>query len=166
MRTPRPYLAELARFEWMISETFHSFDEAPFDRAQLAKIPLESWENLRIIFQPSVQLFQSEWPILALWEKRRAGKIEELTAPLNQKILIGRRGTEIRCEILADSQYQLIEGLISGQTLGSICESLAEKTGEEVLPIAEWFAHWVQDGLIARCEIAEEDSNVRASKEV
>lgn len=155
-----PFLPELARFEWMVSETFHAFDKEPFDRGQLAKIAPEDWENLKITFQPSIQLFQSDWPIMSLWEKRRQGSIEKSITQSPQKILVGRRGAEVRCEILRDDQYELIRGLLAGQTLGLICEKLAEKTGDEELPIAEWFSGWVQDGLISGCAVSAEASGV------
>ncbi len=148
----RPYLTELARLEWLLSEAFHAFDETAFDHAQMARIAPEAWEETRIFFQPSVRLFESDWPVLTLWQERGIETIQEFQVAAPQQVLIGRRGTQVRCEILAPFQYALIEGLLSGQTLGKVCERLAEESAEADLPVTEWFARWVQDGLIARCE--------------
>jgi len=154
------FLADLAKFEWEVSEAFHAFEKPPFEASQLAQIGAEDWENLRILFQPSVRLFQSPWAVLKLWEKRGQAKppMDEIRQP--QKILIGRKGTQVRCEVLEDLQQELLAGLLKGKTLGSVCEELAEKAAELELPIAQWFSGWVQDGLIASCELTSHAADV------
>ncbi len=149
-----PYLADLARLEWRIAESFHAFDDQPFDRSQLAQIPVEAWENARLTFQSSVHLFISEWPVLDLWKDRKALDPKTQVAPKKQYLLVGRKGLQVRCEMLDEKQYRFLEILLSGQTLGEACDTLAETSGDEEIPIGEWFARWVQDGLIARCEIS------------
>lgn len=157
-----PYLEDLARLEWMIVESFHAFDVPPFDPSQLAKIPAEDWEQARLFFQSSVRLFSAEWPVLQLWSNRST--LDPGSIPLEkekQYLLIGRRGVQVRCEYLDAKQYQLLEGLLGGRTLGEACEDLAVSSGDELIPVTEWFARWVQDGLIARCEITGNTSGVK-----
>lgn len=151
----KPYLEDLAEFEWKLTESFHAFDERPFDRSQLAKIPLDVWESARLHFQPSVILFSSDWPVLDLWKNRHNLKPEAKVEKKSQLILIGRRGVQMRCEVLDKTQFRMLEGLMKGRLLGEVCEELAETIESENLPIAEWFAGWVTDGLITRCEIVE-----------
>jgi uncharacterized protein (UPF0276 family) len=149
-----PYLEDLARLEWLMVESFHAFDEAPFDQKQLAKIPLEDWEQARLIFQSSVRLFAADWPVLELWTNRKVIEPGMVLKKEKQYLLIGRRGIQVRCEFLDEKQHRFLESLLCGRTLGEACEDLAAASGEEDIPVAEWFARWVQDGLIARCEIA------------
>lgn len=152
-----PFLPDLAKLERLVSRTFHSFDQPPFDPAQFASLPLENWEGTRFIFQPSVNLISSPWPLLDIWNAR-AKPVEEINIDLvnrPQHVLVARIGLQVRCELLSERQYRLMEGLLAGKTLGLICEELAAG-GDETLPLAEWFARWVRDGLIIRCEFSAE----------
>ncbi|HTL70666.1 MAG TPA: DUF692 family protein [Candidatus Eisenbacteria bacterium] len=150
-----PYLADLARLEWGTWLAFHAFNEPPMKTEDLAGIPPEDWERAQIVFQPSTSLFVSDWSLLDLWLKR--SRPEELPRPARaaERLLIGRRGELVRCERLSADQHGMIEGLLAGKTLGAVCETLAES--DEPPPIADWFAAWVRDGLIVRCDILQQN---------
>ena len=146
-----PFLPDLARLEWRIWEAFHAFDAPPLTPAQMASITPKDWENVQLEFQPSVRLAVSRWPILDIWLERKnpEGAVEEKNRLLNsQRILIGRKENWVRCERIDENQYRLLEGLLAGRTLGSVCEKLAEISKAENLPVSDWFARWIQDGLI------------------
>jgi len=152
-----PYLSDLARLEWLVSQAFHSFEKSPFRPEDLASLPPEGLEDLGLIFQPSVALVSSFWPIFELWSARQGDldnvKKDRLKHP--EHILVGRRGLQIRVELLDEDQFRLLTALLSGKTLGTACEELAEISGEETLPITEWFSRWVQDGLLVACRLME-----------
>ncbi len=153
-----PFLADLARFEWFISEAFHAFDAPPLDSSRLSALSLEEWDHARVVFQPSVALVHSSWPLVELWKMRNLAK-EEWPLDIKQLkknpawILIGRRGLQVRCEFLTQVQYDFIQSLLAGKTLGEALEALMEDGSEEIPPIAEWFSRWTSDGLIAHCEV-------------
>ncbi|OGW85972.1 MAG: hypothetical protein A3C35_07335 [Omnitrophica bacterium RIFCSPHIGHO2_02_FULL_46_11] len=149
-----PFLPDLAKLEWLIWEAFHAFDGEPFTPLQASKIPMEDWERAQFIFQPSAGLIASPWPILDIWRLRREAR-QGLRVDIkrSQQILVGRKNDQVRCELIDKNQYRLIEGLLQKQTLGAVCEALAEETEEEALPIAAWFSNWIQEGLILRCEV-------------
>jgi len=152
-----PFLVDLAKLEWLIWKAFHAFDEPAFQPHQLAEVPAENWEQAQIVFQPSVGLIASSWPILDIWRFRREDleqvKFDMFDHP--QKILVGRNGDQVRCELLNTSQYELIKGLLCRESLGAVCEKLADITNDEELPIAVWFSSWVKEGLIVGCEFLE-----------
>lgn len=159
-----PYLEDLARLEWQISEAFHAFDKPPFDRKQLESIPLEDWEHARLTFQPSVSLVTSEWPIMDIWQTREKINQDICVKKNRQYVLVGRKGLQARCEALNDKQYRMLEGLFCGRTLGEVCEELAMMPGNENLPVAQWFSAWVGDELIQRCDIAKDSTGNPALK--
>ncbi len=146
-----PFLPDLARLEWTIWEAFHAFDQAPLTPARMASVTPKDWENVQLEFQPSVRFLVSRWPVLDIWLERDnpEGKVEEKNRILKtQRVLIGRKVDLVRCERIDENQYRLLEGLLAGRTLGSVCEKLAETSKEDNLPVSDWFARWIQDGLI------------------
>ncbi len=159
-----PFLPDLAKFEWSLWEAFHSFDEsATFTHSDLAKMPSEDWERSTLVFQPSVRLLDSAWPVLDLWKTRReSSELKKVRLNSNpQKVLIGRRGDQVRCELLGLEQFRLIQGLLAGKSLGAVCEELAETSGDaEALPITAWFQSWVHDGLIVNFRFCPENAAV------
>ncbi len=156
-----PFLADLAQLEWQISAAFHAYDIEPINPAQLASIPAEEWEDLRVTFQPSVSLLSSTWPVLDIWLKRheRAERVNIDLENRPQHVLIGRRELQVRCEFLDSLQFHLIKGLLNGQTLGEVCGELADLVEDETeIPITDWFQRWVRDQMIVRCESARQAS--------
>lgn len=152
------FLPDLARFEWALWEVFHAVDSENFmTKDGLERIPAEDWERSVFYFKPSVRTFESPWPVLDLWRYRR-----DKTAVSNvllegnpQRVLISRLGDQVRCELMTSDQRRLVEMLMAGATLGTACETLAEISEAEELPIASWFHGWVRDGLITRCDFVE-----------
>ena len=152
-----PFLPDLAHLEWLLWEAFHAFDETPLDSSQIKGIAPEDWENCRIVFQPSVGLFASRWTLLEVWLNRNRPVADLSPEKLNrpQRILVGRKGDQVRCEPLDENQYKLLGGLLAGKNLGNVCDELAETAEEENLPITEWFSRWVHDGLILRLDFSK-----------
>ncbi len=145
-----PFLPDLARLEWLVTEAFHAFDQPPLDPAALAAIPPEDWDCLRVIFQPSVRRLASAWPVLDIWEARdrpvNEVRIDLINRP--QRVLAYRSNLQVRCELLDERQDKMLAALMEGETLGAACERIAETTSGDP-PLAEWFARWAGAGLIA-----------------
>ncbi len=169
-----PFIQDLARLERQVWTAFNAFDHEPMTPESVAQWPLEDWERAKIIFQPSVSLLAAEWPVLDLWLKRRKSQERQgfKVSRKLERILVGRRKDQVRCEVLDENQYQLIHGLLEGKTLGEACERLAEHVDEtclaaclpagrdrqDSLPIASWFSSWVKDGLIGSCQFLEKSA--------
>ena len=150
-----PFLPELATLEWLVRQAFHAFDAPPLDAKRLAGLSLVDWDRARLVFQNSVGVFASAWPVLDIWESRTRPRNEVNIEVVNrpQRVFVFRRGLQTRCELLDARQFELLEGLLAGRTLGNVCGKLASKTGDTPLPLTEWFARWAQLGLIIRCEL-------------
>lgn len=152
-----PFLPDLAKLEWLIWKAFHAFDKPALNPETLKNISADDWETMKLVFQPSANLLFSDYSVFDIWQARRnlSAKID-VSKP--QKVLIGRKQDQVRCELLNDAQFQLLEGLLAGKSLGEVCEALADSDGE--IPIADWFSRWVQDGLIVNCQRPKPDSAV------
>lgn len=151
------FLPDLAVLEWQVSRTFHAFDEKAFSLASLKASSEEDWQHLRLTFQPSAAVVESQWPVLDLWNARRTPvsklKIDLVGHP--QRVLVCRQGTDIHCDLLDPLQYKLLAELMAGRTLGEACEILAESmSDDQSLSVQEWFAAWSARGLIRKGEFA------------
>jgi len=147
-----PFLPDLARLEWQVVESFHAFDRPATGFSQLAAIPAQHWEKIRIVFQPSVSRLSSAWPVLDIWEARNR-PIQEVRIDLvnrPQKILVFRHGHQTSCELLDDRQDAVLAALMAGRTLGELSDPMTADpaAGSEHL-LGAWFARWGSHALIA-----------------
>lgn len=147
-----PFLPDLARLEWRIAKAFHSFEKPKADFSNLSALSEKDWERLRVYFQPSFAVIQSEWPIHDLWTARKT-PLEKIDIDLKdrpQAVLVGRSGVEVLCEKISPIEFLLLENLLAGGAMGDVCESLADRFADQEIPIGEWLGNWVQKGFIAR----------------
>ena len=63
-----PVLAELARWEWAMTEVFDAADAAPLTHAALARCPPGQWAQLRFRWHPSVRRLDLSWNVPQLWQ--------------------------------------------------------------------------------------------------
>ena len=79
-----PWLGELARFEWALDRAALLAPEPrrwPAER--LAAVPPERWEQLVLLPAGDLLLFESSYPVLALWQMalHQGATVTELDAP-------------------------------------------------------------------------------------
>ncbi len=151
-----PFLPDLARFEWLVCESFHAFDEKPLELSALASLSPEQWESCILIFQPSVKKHVSSWPIFEFWQLRRSSERSAEARLLDSpdRLVLYRREAVVHCRRLQEGQFRLLQGLLEGRTLGSVCADLAAGEGQEPPPVSEWFAEWAAAGLIRGYRLA------------
>lgn len=153
-----PFLPDLARLEWRVREAFHAMEQPPWEVRTLSSMSLDAWDRTRFRFQPSVAVVSAEWPIWDLWQAR-AQAIEAITIELvnrPQHVVVHRQGYAVTCELMEPPAARLLRGLLDGQSLGVACAHLmGDATEGTSLPVAPWFAHWSQLGLITGCGLVE-----------
>ncbi len=156
-----PFLADLAQLEWQVCQAFHAISYPPITPASLHGQSFEDWHRVRFIFQPSVSLVRSAWPILDIWEVRHRPRsevnIDLVERPHN--VVVSRSELQVRCQLVNLPQAILLEALLAGQTLDETCERLSGDCGENLPPIYEWFFQWTQQGWIVRWEQTHVDSS-------
>ena len=62
-----PFLADLARLEWIRLEAFDAPDTEPLQIHHLQHIPPEEWPTLRFHLIPACHIFHSAWPVHEIW---------------------------------------------------------------------------------------------------
>lgn len=63
-----PYLADVARLEWLQHEAFNAADAIAIGSAALATIPAERVADVRFAVHPSLRLLASPHPALTIWQ--------------------------------------------------------------------------------------------------
>lgn len=63
-----PVLADLARWEWAMTEVLDAGDAEPLGAAMLESIPEESWAELRFDLHPSVRALELQWNAPQIWQ--------------------------------------------------------------------------------------------------
>ena len=117
-----PYLADVARLEWLYVRAFHAADAAPLGREYIAAL-LADEERLglvRLSLHPSLALITSRYAVASLWSAHRAeidlaGVVPE--AP--ESALVVRVGLAVEVIALAAGSAEFIARLLEGATLGA-----------------------------------------------
>jgi hypothetical protein len=147
-----PLLADLAAFEWTMTDAFDARDTPTATVADMAAIDPNDWPVLTFSLHPSVQRLTLNWNVAPLWHA--ADKSEPLPEakkfPHPVEWVVWRQDLQIYFRSLeADSAFAL-GAMASGQTFAALCEGLTEWIDAQhvALHAAGLLKQWLADGLI------------------
>jgi hypothetical protein len=152
----QPALAEIARFEWTLSEVFDASDAVPFDRTALTDIDPGNWAALRFRFHPSMRRLALSWNSVAIWQcmsdDDAPPAAEATSAPVPW--LLWRQNFKNYFRSLDPAEEAALEAAIAGRPFGEICEELGAFLAEEEIPLraATLLAGWLDSGIIVAIE--------------
>ena len=112
-----PYLADIARLEWRIEQSFQAADRASLSVHDFAAVPLERHEKLKFELHPSCRLLASEWPIHYIWRANQPGAPVGLTMDLRRRklyLLIRRQAQTVVIETLDRGDFSMLNLLATG----------------------------------------------------
>jgi hypothetical protein len=147
-----PLLADLARWEWAMTQVFDAADAAPLEAAALSQVAPDAWALLRFRWHPSVTRLDLRWNAPQVWQaltearERPAAAVTVEAAPW----LLWRQGLTTYFRSLAPTEAQALDAARSGWPFGELCELLCETVGDEAAPAtaASLLRGWVGSGLI------------------
>jgi hypothetical protein len=147
-----PLLAELARWEWALTEVFDAADAEPVGPQTLATLAPDDWAALRFLCHPSVRRLALSWNAPQLWKSLTAGgerpALQVLAEPLEW--LVWRRDLQTWFRSLEPTEARAFDALRSGRSFGELCELLAEAQGAAAAPAtaATLLNGWLTGGLL------------------
>ncbi|HLF98338.1 MAG TPA: DNA-binding domain-containing protein [Methylococcaceae bacterium] len=149
----RADLADLARFEWALSEAFDAKDATPLDAAALSTLPVEQWPKLRLSFHPSLRSIVLNYSAAELWRAIREGEpspslAEEAEA---KDWLVWRRGLAIYYRPLGEGEAWALDAAGNDTVFADWCEGLSrmpDGATDAAATAANLLHRWVADGLI------------------
>ena len=160
-----PHLADLAEVEWRVAAAFHAFDSDPLDPRTL-KWTLDDWAGAVLVFQPSVSLVGSVWPLLDLWSARdRTDAFADVEAGAERHVLIRRDGFAVRCESVSANEANALQRLLDGCRIADVVEAVSA-AGADAGGVSEWFSRWTACGMLAGATLHEGRSALHRSATV
>lgn len=148
----QPILAELARFEWTLSEVFDAGDRLARGRELFLQTPPERWGELSFTFHPTMRILSLHWNTVALWQALDQGA----DAPAPQKSpdavhwLLWRHELRNLFRSIDNAEFEALTTAMAGLTFAQICERLKEVIDEEQIPLraAGLLASWADSGIL------------------
>jgi hypothetical protein len=156
----QPWLCELARFEWAMTEVFDAADADSIDVQALGQIAPEDWAELGFDLHPSVQRLDLLWNAPALW--RALTNAEPHPAPDAQAHpvawLLWRRQLQIFFRPLTSLEAAALDAVRQGRSFGGICVALCAALDAEQAPgrAAAFLREWVESGMIVGMRACKE----------
>lgn len=125
-----PYLADIARLEWAMNESFYAQDDSALHPSGLQNVPGCELADVTLQLRSSVRLLESGWPLLAIREFcLQDDRDESETLDLDQggcRIMIYRPALSAEIESLDTTEYDFLKGIKEGRPLGYILESVLQ----------------------------------------
>lgn len=120
-----PYLADVARLEWLIHCAAHAADIAPVTAEELGGIPPQDLPSLKLVLAPAVGLLASPYPVFSLWRANTSPETESgaMTFSGAEDVLVTRPALEVEVVRLAPGQQAFIAALGNGDWLGIAFEA-------------------------------------------
>ncbi len=147
-----PVLADLARWEWALTEVFDAADAQPIGPADLAGVPPEAWAELRFRWHPSIRRLSLAWNAPQIWkavsDDAEPPEVALSSTPVEWLVWRQDLGTYFRS--LQPSEAAALEAGRLGQPFGELCALLSEEFGEDQAPAkaAAFLREWAESGLL------------------
>jgi hypothetical protein len=140
------YLADVARLEIAIRESYHAADAAPVAPDLLNGIDTEGLPFAHVALAPSLRLVRSDWPVHAIWSANVAG-----TPPpdhqYHEDVLVMRPAFDPVAQPVTAPEAAFVTALLSGDTLGGAIAA-AGPTLDLTQTLTLLFSHKAITGLV------------------
>lgn len=172
-----PVLAEMARWEWAMTEVFDAADAAPAELAAMAQVSPEHWADLRFAWHPSIRRLALAWNVPQVWKALASQEAhsdtgtetdsdcgcdsdtDTVSQPERPEVtladgeaqwLLWRNGLEIFFRSLTPGEAAALDRARDGGTFGEVCDVLCGYTDEDAAPAqaAGFLREWLQAGMI------------------
>jgi hypothetical protein len=145
-------LAEMARFEWALRDSFDAEDKASLGLKALQEIAPESWAELGFIFHPSIARLDLEWNVPQLWAaiENETGQIPFEQAEYPIPWLVWRKELKTYYRSLDVDEAWALDAVMKGQDFSEICAGVCEWVDQAYAPerVAGFISQWLEDDLI------------------
>ncbi len=111
-----PYLADVARLEQALRESYHAADSTPLPGEALTALSEQDLLTARVRLAPAVRLIRSPWPLHAIWRATVEGGSPPTASA--QDVVILRPEYDPKPYLLPAGGGGLVQALLAGLPLG------------------------------------------------
>jgi hypothetical protein len=134
-----PYLADVARLEWLRIEITHAPRQTPLDLQALAALPPQAQHGMSLKLLPGVRLLASTFPVDRIWLANQEPDVPAID--LNEggcRLIVFGDARGCRFERLDGGIFRFFEGAARNETLAQAAENAftAETTFDLVQALA------------------------------
>jgi len=149
-----PYLADVARLEWLVHRARYAADPAPFDRARLAAVSPEDQLRLRPRLHPACHLLHSDHPIARIWEVHQDtfnGEFEVDFSRGPAHALVFRPRFRVEVARITDAEAAFLASSREGGTLETALAAAQARNAS--FDLGRLLSEWVESSVIVDFEL-------------
>ena len=159
------FLIDLVQLEWAIYDVFDGVGvegRALLRADQLSGIPPERWPQVQLEPVPCLQLLATRFPVNDYYTAlRKANDDEAIAVPSSCEsfVALTRRQFIVRRYNLSRTEFELLQAIKNGQSLGQAVEHAASVTDDDMDKLAAnlklWFRNWTAEGFFQSVRLLE-----------
>ncbi|MBM3599421.1 MAG: DUF2063 domain-containing protein [Alphaproteobacteria bacterium] len=150
----KPYLAELARFEWSLRRAFDAADAEPMGIDALVAVPVDAWSDLTFRLLPSFTRLDLAWTVPQAWQAVKAGAEavpppERRDPPVAWAVWRPELVSEFRS--LEPDEAWALDAIVAGANFAAMCEGMSHWHDANAAPAraAGLLRVWIEQGMLA-----------------
>lgn len=143
-----PFVADVARLEWLIAEALDAPVAQPRPLAELTLGGSAALPDIRL--QPSLRLLFSRWPALDIWSAHQPGGDLESLAKVRrraERIALWRSNDSVRFLRLGSAHYAFLHALVKQRGLEAAADRAVARAAD--IDLAATLQGLFADGLVA-----------------
>lgn len=147
-----PLLAELAAWEWAMTEVFDAADAPALGVETLASRPPAEWAELRFTLHPALRRLDLRWNVPAMWKALTSDspRPSPELADEPRAWLQWRDGLQVMFRSLDAIEAVALRAVSDGQDFGELCVRVCDLVDDTEAPAraAACLRSWLSAGLI------------------
>lgn len=149
-----PYLADVARLEWLVQAIRHSAEAGPADISALASTPPERYGDLLFALDPCCARLDSPWPLADIWQVNQDSYTGGMQVDFAQgsSLLVRREQAGVAVLALSAAEAAFLDALNKQATLADAAALALEK--EAGFDFGATLQRWIGTGLLQRASLA------------
>ncbi|WP_428647232.1 DNA-binding domain-containing protein [Roseibium sp.] len=149
-----PYLADVARVEWVWTEAYHAADAPALDPASLGAVPPDRVGAVTFTGHPAARVVVSQWPV---WDLIRANRFPtqeaapDIELTHSQDILVTRPDLEVGLYLQRPGAARFLSELFEGKSLGEAAAAAQAHCAEFAL--ADCLSECLSSGAFTEMQV-------------
>ena len=149
-------LAELAAWEWAMTEVFDAADASTLAVESLTSRPAAEWAGLRFKLHPAVRRLELRWNVPPIWKALTSEGVRPAPERGHEprSWVLWRADLQVRFRSVETPEAAALRAVADGREFAELCVRLCDLVGESSAAIqaASYLRAWMEAGLISGCE--------------